>query len=262
MPVAKSRPVPAFYDSKPYLVPVLSSQVEITLLPERRVRISASESMILTELNIFSRTATSAETPRVATPRGKTPIATTSRAQTPREQTPAPTLRGKSVAIELPSSDSERSEGSPTPSESSLSSLESKLGASDKIPKPSGEAGRPGRGGYNLEDQLGWGEDGFKSLKRFVNKAIKKQLDTTKCRSQQDRQALDTVCNLVTAEFPDMDSFENCWPVLNLIQMRLKYLSSRAQQKKRIGDSSNGAVKGEKRREKSPKSKSPAPSKK
>ncbi|KAI5999631.1 hypothetical protein EDD15DRAFT_2193672 [Pisolithus albus] len=262
MPVAKSRPVPAFYDSKPHLVPVLSSQVEITLLPGRHVRVSASESMILTELNTFSRTATSAETPRVATPRGKTPIATTSRAQTPRELTPAPMLRGKSVAIELPSSDSERSEGSPTPSESSLSSLESKLGASDKIPKPSGEAGRPGRGGYNLEDQLGWGEDGFKSLKRFVNKAIKKHLDTTKCRSQQDRQALDTVCDLVTAEFPDMDSFENCWPVLDLIQMRLKYLSSRARQKQKIGESSSGAARGEKRTEKSPKSKSPAPSKK
>ncbi|KAI6111069.1 hypothetical protein F5141DRAFT_1063452 [Pisolithus sp. B1] len=256
MPVAKSQPVPAFYDSKPHLVPVLSSQVEIALLPGKCVHISASESMILTELNIFSQTAARVETSQGATPRGKTPIATTSRAQTPREQTPAPMPKGKSVTIELPSSDSEHSEGSPAPSESSLSSLESKLGGSDKIPKPSGEVGRPGRGGYNLEDQLGWGEDGFKNLKRFVNKAIKKHLDTTKCRSQQDRQALDTVCNLVTAEFPDMDSFENCWPVLDLIQMRLKYLSSRAWQKRRISGSSSRAAKGEKSRGKSPKSKS------
>ncbi|KAI6163466.1 hypothetical protein EDD17DRAFT_1756048 [Pisolithus thermaeus] len=164
--------------------------------------------------------------------------------------------KGKSVTIKLPSSDSEHSEGSPAPSESSLSSLESELGGSDKIPKPSGEAGRPGRGGYNLEDQLGWGEDSFKNLKQFVNKAIKKHLDTTKCRSQQDRQALDTMCNLVTAKFPDMDSFENCWPILDLIQMCLKYLSSRAWQKRRISGSSSRAAKGEKSRGKSPKSKS------
>ncbi|KAI6160494.1 hypothetical protein EDD17DRAFT_1760883 [Pisolithus thermaeus] len=163
--------------------------------------------------------------------------------------------KGKSVTIKLPSSDSEHSEGSPAPLESSLSSLESELGGSDKIPKPSGEAGQPGHGGYNLEDQLGWGEDGFKNLK-FVNKAIKKHLDTTKCRSQQDRQALDIVCNLVTAKFPDMDSFENCWPILDLIQMHLKYLSSRAQQKRRISGSSSRAAKGEKSRGKLPKSKS------
>ncbi|KAI6095992.1 hypothetical protein F5141DRAFT_1067917 [Pisolithus sp. B1] len=210
MPVAKLQPVPAFYDSKPHLVPVLSSQVEIALLP--------------------GSAAARAETSRAATPRGKMPTATTSRVQTPRGQTPAPTPKGKSVAIEFPSSDSEHSEGSFMPSESSLSSLESELGAGDKIPKPSGEAGQPGCGGYNLEDQLGWGEDGFKKLK-------------------------------VTAKFPDMSSFENCWPILNLIQMCLKYLSLRTQQKKRISDSSSGAAKGEKRREKSPKSKSPAPKK-
>ncbi|KAI5994380.1 hypothetical protein EDD15DRAFT_2107035, partial [Pisolithus albus] len=154
---------------------------------------------------------------------------------TSRGPTPAPTNKQKSVTIEDPPSNSERSEGSPTPSESSLSSLESEPGASDKIPKPNGEAGRPGRGGYNLEEQLSWGEDGFKSLKRFVNKVIKKHLDTTKCRSRQDRKALNTVCELATAAFPDLDSFQNCWPVLDLIQMHLKYLSSRARQKQRIG---------------------------
>ncbi|KAI6168833.1 hypothetical protein EDD17DRAFT_1502832 [Pisolithus thermaeus] len=205
MPVAKSRPVPAFYDSKPHLVPgVVLPGGDSTSAREASAR---------------------AETSQGATPRGKTPIATTSRAQTPREQTPAPMPKGKSVTIELPSSDSEHSEGSPAPSESSLSSLESELGGSDKIPKPSGEAGRPGHGGYNLEDQLGWGEDCFKNLK-------------------------------VTAEFPDMDSFENCWPILDLIQMRLKYLSSRARQKRRISGSSSRAAKGEKSRGKLPKSKS------
>lgn len=40
------------------------------------------------------------------------------------------------------------------------------------IPKPEGEAGRPGRGGYNLEDTLGWQRKEFQRVKvrcRFVS---------------------------------------------------------------------------------------------
>ncbi|KAI5992125.1 hypothetical protein EDD15DRAFT_2197148 [Pisolithus albus] len=244
MPTSESRPVPAFYDGKPVLLPMLSSQVEIAFLPERRVRVSASESMTVFELNFLSQTSVEARaktpsattsratTPRATTLRAKTPRAATPRAQSPSRQTSAPAVRGKSVAINAPSSDSEHSESSPAPSESSLSSLESELGGSDKISKPSGEAGRPGRGGYNLEEQLGWGDSGFKSLKAI-------------------------------AEFPDLSTFENCWPVLDLIQMRLKYLSSRARQEKRIADGSNEVAKGGKSiRGRSSKSKSPAPLKK
>lgn len=33
------------------------------------------------------------------------------------------------------------------------------------IPKPSGEQGRPGRGGYQLDVALGWRSDEFKKLK-------------------------------------------------------------------------------------------------
>ncbi|KAI6117649.1 hypothetical protein EDD16DRAFT_1519890 [Pisolithus croceorrhizus] len=106
-----------------------------------------------------------ARTSRATTPRVKMPRVVTPRAQSPMGQMPAPTAKGKLVTIKAPSSDSECSESSPAPSESSLSTLESKLGGNDKISKPSGEAGRPGCRGYNLEEQLGWGDDGFKSLK-------------------------------------------------------------------------------------------------
>ncbi|KAI6110324.1 hypothetical protein EDD16DRAFT_1711040 [Pisolithus croceorrhizus] len=172
------------------------------------------------------------------------PKAITPRAQSPRGQTPAPTAKGKSVAIKFPSHHSSDLEGSPAPSELSLSSLESELGES-----------------YNLEEQLSWGDDSFKCLKWFVNKAIKKHLDITKCQSQQDCKALDTVCDLAIAEFPDLGTFENCWPILDLVQMHLKYLSSRAWQKKRIAYSE--VAKHEKRMwDRSPISKSPGPLKK
>lgn len=127
----------------------------MVLLPAGRVRVSASESMTLTELDVLLHTNAEAraKTPRMATPRATTPRAITPRAKTPSATTPrAQTFGGQT----------------PAPSESSLSSLESEPGADDKIPKPSGEVGRPGRGGYNLEEQLGWGEDGFKRLKVSV----------------------------------------------------------------------------------------------
>ncbi|KAI6168538.1 hypothetical protein EDD17DRAFT_1503361 [Pisolithus thermaeus] len=201
MPVLKLRPIPAFYDGKPNLLPVLSSQVEIAFLPGRPVCVSTSESMTVLDLDFLSgtrgekipRTTTSrattptAMTSRAMTPRAKIPRVVTPRAQSPMGQMPAPTAKGKLVTIKAPSSDSKCSESSPAPSK-----------------------------GYNLEEQLGWGDDGFKSLK-------------------------------AVAEFPDLSTFKNCWSVLNLIQMHLKYLSSRAWQEKRITDGLSEAVKGGKR---------------
>ena len=104
----------------------------------------------------------------------KTAWARTPAAATPREKTPThvPLGSAKAVTINLPCSDSEHSEGSPVPSESSLSSIASEQEASEKIPKLIGEAGRPGRGGYNLEEQLGWGEEGFKALKVNLYRCI------------------------------------------------------------------------------------------
>ena len=162
MPLLKSTPVPTFYNSKEsaHILPVLSSQVEMAYQPTSHVCISACEEMTLTQLDVLSQESAEA--------RVKTAWARTPRAQTPREKTPThvgrPLGRAKSVTIDLPRSNSEHSEGSPAPSESSLSSIESEQ-ANDKIPKLNGEVGRPGWGGYNLEEQLGWGEEGFKALK-------------------------------------------------------------------------------------------------
>ncbi|KAI6030170.1 hypothetical protein EDC04DRAFT_101086 [Pisolithus marmoratus] len=265
MVVPKSRPVPA--DNKPRLLPISSSQVEMILPPAWRVRVSVSGPMALIALDALPHTSVeaSAKTPNMTTPGAKTPSAearpmapwamtpgaktpraTTPRVQTSRgqTQTAAPAGTHDPVTIETAPYDSEHLESSPAPSESSLSSLESELRAGDKIPKPNGEAGRPGRGGYNLEEQLGWSADDFKKLKRFINKAMEQHLDTTKCRSLQDLNALGTVCDLATAKFPDLENFAHCWPVLDQIQMRLKYLSSRARWRRRLLDRSVSASRG------------------
>ncbi|KAG2335429.1 hypothetical protein BDR05DRAFT_954080 [Suillus weaverae] len=79
---------------------------------------------------------------------------------------------------------------------SSLSSLSSK---DSKILKPEGEAGRPGRGGYNLEKALNWDVNRFKSLKALT-------------------------------QFPELADYHGCWPVGDIIQMQLKNTSAKARQ--------------------------------
>ncbi|KAL4062962.1 hypothetical protein V8B97DRAFT_2026594 [Scleroderma yunnanense] len=210
MSVLKLRPAAAFYDSKECtpILPVLSSQVEIAYWPMSHVWVSTCEEMTLTKLDVLLQVR--------------------------------PLGREKSVIIDILHSDSEHSESSPAFSELSLSSLASKQGTDNKIPKPSGEAGRPRQEDYNLEDQLSWGQ--------FAYKAAKEHLDTTKCQSLQDHKAWDTMCELVMTKFLDLDTFQNCWPILDLIQMHLKYLSLSPWQKKR---SSSKVEKEEKRRERS-----------
>ncbi|KAI5987136.1 hypothetical protein EDC04DRAFT_2614927, partial [Pisolithus marmoratus] len=157
MPVSKSRSVPTFYDNEPHLLPLLTSQVEL----HTRAKTARATTPRVQMPSAEAR----ATIPRVMTPRTKTPRATTPIAQISRGQTPEPTGKQRSTTIENLQSNSEHSEGSPAPSQSSLSSLESELTQGDKNPKLSGEVGWPGRGGYNLEEQLNWGADSFKSLK-------------------------------------------------------------------------------------------------
>jgi hypothetical protein len=69
-------------------------------------------------------------------------------------------LRGASVAFEIDT-------------ESPLSSLsdegeeagsEEEREVSKKVPKPSGEAGRPQSGGYNLQDKLNWNDRTYETI--------------------------------------------------------------------------------------------------
>ncbi|KIJ04470.1 hypothetical protein PAXINDRAFT_22241 [Paxillus involutus ATCC 200175] len=182
MPAAKPRAVPAFYDvdESPPLVPLLSSQTEICYHPMSRVFVSANEDMTIAKLNVPQRVPILRATPAV--PRASTP-------GPPQPSTPLVVMvTGKPPvkAVTFTSS-------GPSESPQSDLDLESEVGNIGKIPKPNSEAGRPRRGGYNLEEQLGWGEDDFKTRKRFVNKAIKKHLDVKKCRAVQDCKALEAV---------------------------------------------------------------------
>ncbi|KAI6098061.1 hypothetical protein EDD16DRAFT_1713468 [Pisolithus croceorrhizus] len=115
---------------------------------------------------------------------------------------------------------------SPSPSDSSLTSIDSEDPKAN-IPKPAGEVGRLGRGGYNLEEHLKWLYEEMHELKRVVHAAVKKYLDMTKSRTFQDLEAVRKARQC----FPQLNDYENFWPVLDLIHLRLKYLSSRHRQR-------------------------------
>ena len=72
------------------------------------------------------------------------------------------------------SNDNARSELSDTslsdlPDSADTRSQSSSMNTDDElIPKPDGEAGRPGRGGYNLEKALNWSPKAFRKLQVFM----------------------------------------------------------------------------------------------
>jgi hypothetical protein len=162
MTAPKSHPVPAFFDMGDGILPMplLSFQAEMIYQPCTPVIVSAMEEMATSP-------ASTKKLPSVHfAPR-------------------PPKLARLETEIILPEASDgqlqkrQRLEHSPAPSESSLSSLDEDLVGSGKVPKPHGEAGRPGRGGYNLEEKLGWGEHESNKLKVGISEeALQTKIDT------------------------------------------------------------------------------------
>ena len=161
MPTVKT--IPVFYNtSDPYIIPVLSLQVEMFYQPTDLIAVSATEEMCMKSKSHPPRSTTLASGHASTQPKTSLSL----RQSTPTLPPPIhakvvafSTLNGSQLASERP--ESPLSPLSPSPSTCSLTSMESD-GA--KIPKPNGKVGRPGKGGYNLEHELKWGEAGFKTL--------------------------------------------------------------------------------------------------
>ncbi|KAF8550533.1 hypothetical protein OG21DRAFT_1468594 [Imleria badia] len=114
------------------------------------------------------------------------------------------------------------------------SALSTTLSNDSKIPKPQGEPGRPGRGGYNLETTLSWNHTAYVKFKKVTHRLIDEHLDTTKCASAQSPVLLKAVRDKASGAFPDLENYSKAWPVSDIIMMRLKYTSSRARQRRAI----------------------------
>ncbi|KIJ31077.1 hypothetical protein M422DRAFT_70921 [Sphaerobolus stellatus SS14] len=100
-------------------------------------------------------------------------------------------------------------------------------GAIEKsISKPPGEAGRPGRGGYNLQAALDWDAKNFKILKTFIHKLVERHLDTSRSYAAQSDKFIHIVRDSATEKFPKLNEYEGVWPAIDIIKMRLKYTST------------------------------------
>ncbi|KAL5512116.1 hypothetical protein ACEPAG_3637 [Sanghuangporus baumii] len=97
------------------------------------------------------------------------------------------------------------------------------------IPKPPGEASRPNRGGYNLEEVLlgcSWSKDDITTRRKYVHRLIDKYLDICKPITRQKDRALKTVFDMAIREYPDFKRFQNDWPIKDMCRLHLKYTAS------------------------------------
>ncbi|KAG1840234.1 hypothetical protein F4604DRAFT_1940198 [Suillus subluteus] len=99
------------------------------------------------------------------------------------------------------------------------------------IPKPAGEPGRPGHGGYTLREALDWNPKAYAKFKKSMHSLIEDHLDMTKCASAQSPMLLEVVHGKALDNFPDLDNYNNLWPVNDTIMTCLKYMSGCARRK-------------------------------
>ncbi|KAF8877572.1 hypothetical protein CPB84DRAFT_1661512, partial [Gymnopilus junonius] len=93
------------------------------------------------------------------------------------------------------------------------------------IPKPKGEAGHPGSGGYSLQEVLAWSEKTYETVVvstcLIMHLAKKKCLDLSKSYSKQDKKLVKEICEEVRKEYHILDNYKNYWPVHDMLKLHL-----------------------------------------
>ncbi|KJA13198.1 hypothetical protein HYPSUDRAFT_60039 [Hypholoma sublateritium FD-334 SS-4] len=112
--------------------------------------------------------------------------------------------------------------------------------AYELIPKPEGEAGRPKRGGYNLQKTLGWPTNDYLRFKLFIKKAVEDHLEPSETFSDQSHESLCTVQALAAEAFPILADYVDWWPATDFIRVELHYTRSRAKDKSKTEDATLG----------------------
>ncbi|KAG2126103.1 hypothetical protein BD769DRAFT_1668537 [Suillus cothurnatus] len=218
--------VPPFYqaDGPPQQLPLLTYHTEILYPTASFVLISPQEEIAFSTHTLRGRTRTPSRvftTSTLPVPAGPpTPKLVTSRSPTPKFT--------KAVSF---SADQISRNGELVKMSMYSSSILSTDSNDSKIPKPDGEAGRPARGGYNLERALNWDSSRFKLLRDFVHRSIDSHCDTSKSKSSQTPAALNSVETEAVVQFPELNDYMGRWPVGDLIQMQLKNLSAKERQR-------------------------------
>ncbi|KDR77444.1 hypothetical protein GALMADRAFT_138555 [Galerina marginata CBS 339.88] len=97
---------------------------------------------------------------------------------------------------------------------------------SKKITKPSGEPGRPGSGGYSIDDALAsWGKEEVLKVNKLVKKLADLKLDKTKSYSKQNSKKVNDICQEVSRHHDIIEKYEDFWPIRGMLKMHLKTTS-------------------------------------
>ncbi|KAJ3745229.1 hypothetical protein EV361DRAFT_954500 [Lentinula raphanica] len=99
------------------------------------------------------------------------------------------------------------------------------------IPKPEGEVGRPGRGGYNLRTTLNWPYKRWKLVHGFIRNRVLATLDCSLPFSDQPLLKLQAIRDEALTKFTFLSDYEKLWVVDDLVRCRLKYEKSALKRK-------------------------------
>ncbi|KAG1720022.1 hypothetical protein EDB19DRAFT_1918325 [Suillus lakei] len=222
-----STPVPPFYDSEPGaplpFPPMLTDQLELFGNVDHPPTTLIADEVLVPQASIVPTARASSSTPAPEFKLAKWRLKHSDHYSSPYPKKAAFPCSHSHSRTPLPS-DSVSSLDSLSDSNSSSTSGAS-LSEDLKVPKPAGEPGRPGRGGYTLYEALDWNPKAYAKFKKHMQNFIEDHLDMTKCASAQSPALLKVVRNKALNEFPDLENYSNAWPVTDIIMTHLKYTS-------------------------------------
>ncbi|KAJ3873850.1 hypothetical protein F5051DRAFT_431848 [Lentinula edodes] len=91
------------------------------------------------------------------------------------------------------------------------------------IPKPPGEVGRPGRGGYSLFEVLSWPRKKYDKVKKFMNNLVEDHLNCDLPMSEQGAANVKKVRQLAVEKYIFLKEYSGLWAVDDFIRNHLKY---------------------------------------
>ncbi|THU96429.1 hypothetical protein K435DRAFT_797320 [Dendrothele bispora CBS 962.96] len=103
------------------------------------------------------------------------------------------------------------------------------------IPRPAGENGRPGRGGYALKDILAWNHQEYKDTQKLARKLVETTLagETHLPFTSQPSAKIDIIRNEMLKQFPNLTNYEENWVTDDFIRVALKYCQTRLKSRSR-----------------------------
>ncbi|KAG2341224.1 hypothetical protein BDR05DRAFT_949826 [Suillus weaverae] len=96
-----------------------------------------------------------------------------------------------------------------------------------KIPKPRGEVSRLSRGGYNLQETLGWPASEYEETHAFVSQLAREYLKVHKSWRLQAKPQLVIVYAEAQKQYPILERYEGSWVVGDMLHIFLKNSCSR-----------------------------------